>query len=61
MADICSKHAGLHNERARSDLEQKMKDLDYCQAGEGRHKCTYCAYEKGFEEGYEQAMQELNK
>lgn len=31
----------------RLPYEQIMRGLADCQFGEGRHKCPYCAYERG--------------
>lgn len=55
---ICSEHAGKHNYHNRKKLDKIMGALDDNQSGEGRHKCTYCAYEEGFREGYQSAKKE---
>jgi len=34
-----------------------MRDLQENQAGAGRHKCPYCAYEQGFEHGLRRAAE----
>ena len=44
----CKKHKG-----GVSGLENLMKELPSNQGGVGRHKCPYCAYEKGHAEGAE--------
>ena len=59
MANDCLKHAGANSGSARAHLEQKLSELDECQAGAGRHKCAYCAFELGQKEGYEQAKREI--
>ena len=33
--------------------EEKFTELPYDQGGEGRHKCSGCAYERGFKLGRE--------
>ncbi|WP_404812255.1 hypothetical protein ACIRNY_00300 [Capnocytophaga canimorsus] len=35
-----------------SKNQDKMLDLPIDQGGKGRHKCAACAYEQGFEDGY---------
>ena len=35
--------------------EKKFIELPYDQGGEGRHKCSGCAYERGFKLGRERA------
>lgn len=35
-----------------SKLERKMLSLPTDQGGVGRHKCAACAYEAGFQAGY---------
>ena len=56
----CVMHSGQRNEETRSLLDNKMKTLDYCQAGEGRHKCAYCAYELGFRDAVEATKRGIN-
>ena len=51
----CPQHAGQHNSVNRSPLDDLMSRLPYNQAGQGRHKCPYCAYE----EGVRQAMADI--
>lgn len=50
----CVRHRGGY-----SGLEEKMRALDENQGGAGRHKCPYCAYELGFQEGQDYALQLL--
>ena len=51
----CLRHAGQHNSRNREHLDEQMAQLPMNQAGPGRHKCTYCAYEQA----YWQAMEDI--
>lgn len=48
----CPKHSGDENQHKRDRLRSVMEALNESQAAEGRHKCSYCAYE----EGYRQAV-----
>ncbi len=43
----CPQHAGQPNRVNRTLLDNLMAGLPYNQAGQGRHKCPYCAYEEG--------------
>ena len=43
----CPQHAGQHNSVNRVRLDNLMARLPYNQAGQGRHKCPYCAYGEG--------------
>ena len=52
---ICLKHASQHNEESRSRLDHIMRELPENQAGTGRHKCPYCAYQQG----YRQALSDV--
>ena len=45
----------------RNRIDSIVRDLHEDQSGGGRHKCSYCAYEKGFEAGYERAKKEAAK
>ena len=47
----CTIHAGKHNDHRRENLDNVMQRLPNNQSGKGRHKCPYCAYEAGFQEG----------
>ena len=38
----------------RERLENVMRDLTECQGGAGRHKCPYCAYERGWQDAIEE-------
>ena len=49
-AKDCQKHGGKHNP-ARDGLEVVMQALPENQGGAGRHKCPYCAYERGYATG----------
>ena len=42
----------------RNRIDSVVRNLHEDQSGGGRHKCSYCAYEKGFEEGYEKAKKQ---
>ena len=59
MANYCAIHSGEHNNTKRSKLEQIMTELPENQSGRGRHKCPYCAYERGLRDGYRKAIQVL--
>ena len=61
MANDCSKHAGKRNKYRRDDLDKIMKTLPENQSGGGRHKCTYCAYERGYADGYKLAGDKLKE
>lgn len=54
--DDCSKHAGQYNDRRRIPHDNVMRGLPENQSGEGRHKCPYCAYEQGIEQGVTQGL-----
>ena len=43
----------------RDRLKSVMNALHSDQSSEGRHKCAYCAYKKGFEDGYAKAQREI--
>ena len=44
-----------HNsDKKRERLENVMRDLTECQGGAGRHKCPYCAYERGWQDAIEE-------
>ena len=51
--------------RYREPLDHIMVELPFSQAGEkgksGRHKCAYCAYERGFEAGIKHAAKRLGE
>lgn len=55
MADDCQKHRSTSWRESHPELEALMRRLRECQAGAGRHKCAYCAYEIGFVHGNRQA------
>ncbi len=44
----CPRHAGQQNSGNREHLDGQMMLLPMNQAGRGRHKCPYCAYERGY-------------
>lgn len=52
-------HAGQGNSSERKKLKPVMEKLHENQSGEGRHKCPYCAYEKGYAAGYKKARRDL--
>lgn len=43
----CPIHAGKGTAGRREPYDPIMQELHDNQSGEGRHKCTYCAYERG--------------
>ena len=47
----CALHAGNHNRATREPLDSIMERLPNNQSGKGRHKCPYCAYEAGYQDG----------
>lgn len=49
-AKDCPKHAGQRNSAGRSELDYLMRELPENQSGTGRHKCPYCAYQKGYQQ-----------
>ena len=49
----CPRHAGYEIENNRKRLDPVMKKLPDNQSVEGRHKCTYCAYEEGYKKGFQ--------
>lgn len=59
MADDCEKHRGSTGQT--SGLEAIMTDLPENQSGAGRHKCPYCAYERGVLEGRESERNRIAK
>lgn len=61
MANDCEKHAGKHNEVRRTPLDKMMSSLPENQSGGGRHKCPYCAYERGFEDGLKSAVDKFRR
>ena len=61
MAKDCDLHAGKHNELRRRNLDEIMRTLPENQSGSGRHKCAYCAYERGFQDGLRSAANKLGQ
>lgn len=59
MEDFCDIHRGdvTLNER----VQQKMRDLPQNQGKESRHKCTFCAYDAGYLDGLQQAVEVLQR
>ena len=57
----CKKHAGQDNEPNRAPLDRMMEKLPRNQSGAGRHKCPYCAYKKGIEDGLRLAREEIER
>ncbi len=47
------------SEDRRSNIDSVVKDIHEDQSGRVRHKCSYCAYEKGLEAGYEKAKKDV--
>ena len=41
-------------DQKRERLENVMRDLTECQGGAGRHKCPYCAYERGWQDAIDE-------
>ena len=56
MTKDCTKH---DTPQKRQQLETIMNGILENQGGAGRHKCAYCAYERGFEEGIRHAAARL--
>ena len=57
----CQTHSGRSGEEARVSLDAEMMKLPYSQAGEGRHKCPYCAFEEGLKRGRREARIEITQ
>lgn len=57
----CERHAGQHNEAERAALDRIMRELQENQAGEGRHKCPYCAYERGYRQALNDVRNQLER
>ena len=57
----CSFHSGedSSSDYFRAEFDDIMKELDSNQAGEGRHKCPYCAYQRGYSDASEEAEKRL--
>lgn len=55
----CRQHAGQHNEAERAALDRVMRELPENQSGEGRHKCPYCAYERGYRQALSDVRDQL--
>ena len=64
-SDYCLYHSdskgGYAARREREKLDEKIKPLPLNQAGEGKHKCVYCAYEAGYKNGREDMKRQLKK
>lgn len=58
MTEYCNKHRGKD---APKDLVRVMKQIPLSQAGEGRHRCAECAYEKGIEDGIKLERERIMK
>ena len=62
MENTCTKHGYDNAERRR--LDDQMGELSCSQAGEGRHKCAYCAYELGYKQAcmdFDHALQSIKQ
>lgn len=58
----CLKHSGAAGKagaRNRALLDPKIEPLPNSQTGAGTHKCAYCAYELGYQDGLEAAIGNL--
>lgn len=59
----CPEHAGHQNSVNRATLDSLMNELPNNQSGNGRHKCAYCAYNRGYSdgarEGYRRALDDI--
>ena len=47
MAKDCPRHHGSNKHHCREPYDPVMRGLQENQSGDGRHKCPYCAYERG--------------
>ena len=60
LTNSCNIH---RQSRSREPLDHIMLELPFSQAGEevksGRHKCAYCAYERGYAASLRQAADAL--
>lgn len=59
MSKDCPRHAGQHNEAERAALDRIMRELPENQSGEGRHKCPWCAYERGYRQALNDVRDQL--
>lgn len=51
----CPLHSYRANKAQHEEIDRVMSSLPDSQAGAGRHKCPYCAYQRG----YEQAIRDV--
>ena len=58
MSDLCQLHSGYASRALenRKPLDKIVAKLPSSQAGDGEHRCAYCAYVQGYEDA-KQAMQ----
>lgn len=61
LSEDCSIHAGISNALRRESHDNVMQRLPNNQSGKGRHKCPYCAYEAGFQDGLRAGQLALTK
>lgn len=54
--DDCPIHAGKANDGAREPLDSLIEHLPANQSGAGRHKCPYCAYERGYRQALDDVL-----
>ena len=59
MAGDCRRHSGQGKAGQRRPLDHIVRALPDNQSGDGRHKCAYCAYEQGVEEGKRAVVKRL--
>ena len=61
----CPQHAGRQNSMNKANLDPLMNELPDNQSGSGRHKCPYCAYDRGYSkgvrEGYRRALDDVRR
>ena len=60
MAKDCEKHRGKTGS-VPTELEDLMEELPENQSSAGRHKCPYCAYERGLAKGRERERERCAK
>lgn len=54
----CERHGG---QNIRPDLDRVMRQLPESQAGDGRHRCTYCAYQEGYRQALDDVRDQLRR
>lgn len=65
MADLCRQHSatygGSRGRQVRARLDPQLRELPTNFTPEGKDKCAYCAYDLGYQEGYQAALLEMKR